>query len=213
MPEEQVTELTVNGARRDIALDPETPLVFVLRWHLDLRGVRPGCATGSCGACTVLVDGEPVKSCITSLREVSAGNVTTPEGLGTPDSPGRVQGLFLEEQAGQCGYCINGITMSVEAAANRGIDDEDELRAALSEHLCRCCTHHRILRAARRAVAGEEPSGQPGRGVAAEPGTGQPQEPGAFARHEAGDDRRVESRLALRPDGRIVIYPGKVELG
>src|SRR4051794_30149481 len=125
--------LTVNG--RDVAVsgDPQLPLVLALRNDLGLRGVRVGCAIGECGACTVIVDGRPIRSCITPVSDVAGASVTTPEGLGTPDAPHPVQQAFLDEQAAQCGYCINGMVMTVAALRDGGPGAEQRIAAALRD--------------------------------------------------------------------------------
>ncbi|MGW0230237.1 molybdopterin cofactor-binding domain-containing protein [Actinopolymorpha singaporensis] len=165
----------VNDAPTDLDLEPETPLVTVLRNDLGLRGVRQGCAIGECGACVVLVDGRAERSCQLPLSAVAGRRVTTPEGLGTPDRPHPIQQAFLDQQAAQCGYCLNGIIMSTAAlldgvtpgdAASEGPGgsphlSEEEIQAALAEHLCRCGTHHRILRTIRELAGREQPSPLP----------------------------------------------------
>lgn len=150
------TTLKVNGRTVDLAVKGATPLLFVLRNDLDLKGVRPGCSVGECGACTVLVDGAGTRSCLTPLEAVAGAEVVTPEGLGTPDRPHPVQQAFLDEQAAQCGYCINGIIMTVAGIAAGAAEDRlAALDEALTEHICRCGTHVRILRAARRALGAD----------------------------------------------------------
>jgi nicotinate dehydrogenase subunit A len=146
-------ELTVNGARHRVAVEPSTPLLYILRQDLQLKGVRFGCGTGHCGSCTVLVDGRAVQSCDLPLSALGDSAVTTIEGLGSAAAPHPIQQAFVDEQAAQCGYCINGIMMSVAALVARNpAPDDAELLAALDRHLCRCGTHLRILRAARRAI-------------------------------------------------------------
>ena len=147
-------KLKVNGADREVAAEPNTPLVYVLRNDLDLKGTRFGCGSGHCGACTVLVDGNAVQSCDTPLWSAAGREITTIEGLGSVEHPHPLQRAFLDEQAAQCGYCINGIVMSAAALLrkNRGPSDA-EIAAALDRNLCRCGTHVRILRAIRRAAA------------------------------------------------------------
>lgn len=144
---------TVNGAERAIRAAQNTPLVYVLRNDLGLKGTRLGCGANQCGACHVLIDGQSVPSCDTPLWAAAGKNVVTIEGLGTPQRAHRLQRAFIAEQAGQCGYCLSGITMSAEALLARTPQPtEDEVRAALDRHLCRCGTHNRIVRAVLRAA-------------------------------------------------------------
>jgi nicotinate dehydrogenase subunit A len=146
--------LTVNGKRVSISYDdPAMPLLYVLRDNLGLHGPRFGCGLGQCGSCTVHIDGNAVRSCITPLSTLDAkAKVVTLEGLGSPDKPHPVQKAFIDEQAAQCGYCINGMVMQSAAflATNKKPSD-DEIKAALAENLCRCGTHARIVRAVKRA--------------------------------------------------------------
>ena len=147
--------LTVNGRPTRLALDdPQAPLLYVLRNDLGLNGPRFGCGLGQCGACTVHVDGEAVRSCSVPVSSVADRKVVTLEGLGTPQRPHPLQTAFIEEQAAQCGYCINGMIMQSAAflAANKH-PSEAQIREALAHNLCRCGTHLRILRAVKRAAA------------------------------------------------------------
>ena len=146
--------LTVNGVASTIAVEPDTPLLYVLRNDLQLTGTRFGCGAGSCGSCMVLLDGHAVPACDTPMWSVGARQVTTIEGLGSRDNPHPVQQAFIDVQAAQCGYCINGMMVSLVALINKTPHPTDtELLAALDRHLCRCGTHMRILQAARRAIA------------------------------------------------------------
>jgi len=147
-------ELTVNGKRHTIAADPNTPLLYVLRNDLALNGAKFGCGMGQCGACTVMVGGKAVFSCLVPVAAVGERQVTTVEGLGTKDKPNPLQAAFIEHQAVQCGYCIAGMIMRAQALLNANPHpDEATLRAHMEPNLCRCGTHMRILRAIR-AVAG-----------------------------------------------------------
>jgi nicotinate dehydrogenase subunit A len=145
--------LTVNGRRTVIdADDPNMPLLYALRNDLGLHGPRFGCGLGQCGACTVHVDGKATRSCLLPVAAAANRNVTTLEGLGTPAKLHPVQQAFIDEQAVQCGYCINGMVMQAAAllATNRKPSDE-QIRDAMQHNLCRCGTHTRILKAIRRA--------------------------------------------------------------
>ena len=147
--------LKVNGQAHPVDADPATPLLYVLRDHLQLNGAKYGCGLGQCGACTVLVDGEPVFSCITPILVVQERAIRTLEGLGTAERPGPVQQAFIDEQAAQCGYCIPGMIVRAQALLEKNpAPTDDEIRAALNGNLCRCGTHMRILRAVRRAAQG-----------------------------------------------------------
>ncbi len=145
--------LRVNGRDHEVEAEPNTPLLYILRNDLQLKGTRFGCGAGQCGACTVLFDGNAVQSCDTPLWSAEGHEVTTIEGLGTQASPHPLQQAFIDEQAVQCGYCINGIIMSAAALlAKKPEPTDDEIVAALDRNLCRCGTHVRILRAIRRAA-------------------------------------------------------------
>jgi nicotinate dehydrogenase subunit A len=148
-----MTTININGQPHEVAADPETPLLYVLRDELALNGAKFGCGLGQCGACTVLVDGEAVYSCLLPIAALGDRNVTTIEGLGTLAEPGPLQRAFMQEQAAQCGYCIAGMVMRAQALLQktRSFTDE-ELRAHMQPNLCRCGTHMRILRAVRRAA-------------------------------------------------------------
>jgi nicotinate dehydrogenase subunit A len=147
--------LNVNGAQREVAADPETPLLYVLRNDLSLKGARFGCGLGQCGACTVIVDGKAVQSCDVPVSAVAGKSITTIEGIGTPADPHPLQRAFIRHQAGQCGYCLSGIIMSAKALLDaRPKATEDEIRQALAGNLCRCGTHTRILSAIRTAAEG-----------------------------------------------------------
>jgi nicotinate dehydrogenase subunit A len=145
-------KLNVNGISHDVDADPSTPLLYLLRNDLKLNGAKFGCGLGQCGACTVMVDGVAVFSCLTPAMLVEGRQVKTVEGLGTIDDPGPMQTAFIEEQAAQCGYCIAGMMMQAQALLEAKPDAADaEIRQALEPNLCRCGTHMRILRAVGRA--------------------------------------------------------------
>jgi nicotinate dehydrogenase subunit A len=134
--------------------DPDTPLLYVLRDDIGLRGPRFGCGLGQCGACTVHVDGTAVRSCVTPLSSVGAGHVVTLEGLSPRDGLHPLQQAFIDEQAVQCGYCINGMIMQAASLLQQTPHpSEHDVRQALANNLCRCGTHLRILRAVMRAAA------------------------------------------------------------
>jgi nicotinate dehydrogenase subunit A len=148
-----VIELTVNGRTHRLDIASDTPLLYVLRNDLELNGAKFGCGLAQCGACTVLVDGKPVRSCSYPVDAVQGKPITTIEGLGTAEKPHPVQKAFIEEQAVQCGYCINGMVMAATALLNRNPHPDDAtIRQALVGNLCRCGTHARILRAINRAA-------------------------------------------------------------
>ncbi|HEY3177918.1 MAG TPA: (2Fe-2S)-binding protein [Casimicrobiaceae bacterium] len=146
-------ELRVNGQSRSVKVrDPDEPLLYVLRNHLRLTGAKFGCGLAQCGACTVLVDGQPTRSCTLPVSRVGSADVTTIEGVGTLEKPHPVQAAFIAEQAAQCGYCTNGMVMTSVALLKRKPDATlVDAKAALAGNLCRCGTHQRILRAVMRA--------------------------------------------------------------
>ena len=147
--------LNVNGKRVSITIDdPEIPLLYALRDNLALKGPRFGCGLAQCGACTVHVNGKAVRSCVTPLSSIKAGQrVVTLEGLGTPANLHPLQRAFIEEQAAQCGYCINGMIMESAAfLATNKKPTEAQIKQALANNLCRCGTHARIVRAVKRAA-------------------------------------------------------------
>ena len=144
--------LTVNGEARVVDVDPDTPLLYVLRDNLALKGPKFGCGLGQCGACTVHVAGEAVRSCGLPIDALSNRAVTTLEGLGTSTKPSKLQQAFIDEQAVQCGYCVNGMIMTSAALlAKNKSPSEADIRAALADNLCRCGTHNRIVAAVVRA--------------------------------------------------------------
>ena len=146
--------LKVNGQTHTVSAEPNTPLLYILRNDLKLKGTRFGCGEGQCGACTVLIDGKAVQSCDTPLWSAPGHDITTIEGLGTAEAPGRLQQAFIDEQAVQCGYCINGMLMSAQALINKTPKPtEKQVTEALAGHLCRCGTHQRIVQAIMKSVA------------------------------------------------------------
>ena len=146
--------LRVNGSTREVdSPDPDVPLLYVLRNDLALTGTHFGCGLAQCGACTVLVDGKAVRSCVTPVSTLSGRRITTLEGLGTPDKPGRVQRAFIAEQAAQCGYCTAGIIMSAKALlTTTPRPTREQVCDALAGNLCRCGSHDRVIRAVLRAA-------------------------------------------------------------
>ena len=146
--------IKVNGEVRVVDADPDTPVLYVLRDNLELKGPKFGCGLAQCGACTVLVDGEAVRSCVLPIDTLKDAAVTTLEGLGTSAKPSRLQQAFIDEQAVQCGYCVNGMIMTSAALlAKNKSPSEAQIRAALAGNLCRCGTHKRIVAAVKRATA------------------------------------------------------------
>jgi nicotinate dehydrogenase subunit A len=148
--------LDINGKPSELAVDdPEMPLLYALRDGLGLRGPRFGCGLSQCGACTVLVNGQAVRSCVYPVGSVGKAKVTTLEGLGSSKRPDPLQQAFIEEQAVQCGYCINGMIMQAKALLDQHPHpSDDEIKQALAGNLCRCGTHLRIVRAIKRAARG-----------------------------------------------------------
>ena len=144
--------LKVNGGTHTVNVEPSTPLLYVLRNDLDLHGPKFGCGLGQCGACTVIVDGKAIFSCVTPISVLGGRAIRTVEGLGTETDPGPLQRAFIDEQAAQCGYCIAGMMMRAQALLEKNPKASDtEIRTALEPNLCRCGTHMRILKAVKRA--------------------------------------------------------------
>src|SRR6202040_4478038 len=149
----QAISLIVNGSAVTVSADPDTPLLDVLRNHLGLTGTKFGCGLEQCGTCMVLIDGAPAKSCGKAISTVAGKNVLTIEGLGTPDRPHPLQQAFLDEQAGQCGYCLPGILITAKALLDENPSPtRHEIALALDDNICRCGSHIRILRAVERAA-------------------------------------------------------------
>ena len=146
--------LTVNGKPVEVNADPDTPLLDILRNHLGLVGTKFGCGLEQCGCCIVLVDGRPEKSCGKAVSTVAGKRVVTIEGIGTRDRPHPLQQAFLDEQAGQCGYCLPGVIVTAKALLDRNpAPSRHEIALALDDNICRCGSHIRILRAVERAAA------------------------------------------------------------
>jgi nicotinate dehydrogenase subunit A len=151
--------IKVNGAMHSVPAEPDTPLLYVLRNDLGLNAAKFGCGIAQCGACTVLVDGKPVRSCATPIDTLGRSEITTLESLGTIERPHPLQAAFMAEQAAQCGYCIAGMLMFAKGLLDRiPQPSEDEVRLGLAGNLCRCGVHNRIVRAVLRAA-------QAGRGI------------------------------------------------
>ena len=145
--------LKVNGTTHSVPAEPDTPLLYVLRNDLALNGAKFGCGLAQCGACTVLVDGQPVRSCVTPAGTLGSAAITTIEGLGTIEQPHPLQKAFMDEQAAQCGYCIAGMMMTAKSLLDSNPHpSEAQVREALAANLCRCGTHNRIVRAVQRAA-------------------------------------------------------------
>ena len=149
----QIT-LNVNGKSRMVDVDPTTPLLYVLRDDLELHGPRFGCGLSQCGACTVIIDGSTVRSCSYPVSSAKNKQITTLEGLGTVAHPHALQAAFIEEQAAQCGYCMNGMIMTAKVLLDKNPHPNDEdIKRALDGNLCRCGSHLRVIRAVKRAAA------------------------------------------------------------
>ncbi|UST72033.1 (2Fe-2S)-binding protein [Pseudomonas siliginis] len=153
----QIT-LTVNGAAQALELEPDMPLLYALRNHLNLNGAKYGCGLGQCGACTVIVDDQPVFACLTPCAGLEGKKIRTVESLGSAEKPGPLQTAFIDKQAAQCGYCIAGMLMRAQALLERDPHpDEQTIREHLAGNLCRCGTHLRIIEAIKQ-VAGHNGS-------------------------------------------------------
>lgn len=147
--------ITVNGVAHDISSPPDTPLLYVLRDELQMNGPKFGCGLSQCGACTVMLGDRAIRSCVTPVSRATSAPVTTLEGLGTVEKPSALQQAFIQEQAGQCAYCIPGMIMTSAALLKRNPHPSaDEIKTALARNLCRCGSHLRIVRAVQRAAGG-----------------------------------------------------------
>jgi nicotinate dehydrogenase subunit A len=145
--------LRVNGATRSVTVEPDTPLLYVLRNDLELNGAKYGCGLAQCGACSVLVDGREQRSCVVPVSVAAKGVIVTIEGLGTADKPSALQRAFIQEQACQCGFCGNGMLMAAQTLLARNPKPtEADVKRALDGHLCRCGSHNRVVRAVMRAA-------------------------------------------------------------
>jgi nicotinate dehydrogenase subunit A len=154
VPMPQSIALNINGKDRTVAVEADSMLLYALRDNLGLRGPKFGCGLAECGACTVVMNGNAIRSCVTPVSAVGQAKVITLEGLGTLDNPHPLQKAFIEEQAAQCGYCINGMIMAAKALLDQNRHpSRDDIKQALDGNLCRCGTHMRIVRAIERAAA------------------------------------------------------------
>lgn len=150
-------KLIVNGHTHTVDLDPATPLLYVLSDDLGLRGPKFGCGLAQCGSCTVIVKGQAIRSCITPVETVAGTEITTLDGLGTLAQPHPLQKAFIEEQAAQCGYCLNGVIMTAKALLDRNPKpSEEDIGRAMSGILCRCFGHERMMRAIKRYAEGRQ---------------------------------------------------------
>jgi nicotinate dehydrogenase subunit A len=155
-----VFTLTVNGRTHSVDVDPSTPLLYVLSDDLELRGAKFGCGLAQCGSCTVNIKGQAVRSCVTAVGSLDGSEITTLEGLGSPEAPHAIQQAFIDEQAMQCGFCINGVIMTAKALIDGTPNPTDaEIRQAMATVLCRCAAHQRIFQAIRR-YAQSNPTGR-----------------------------------------------------
>ena len=147
------TSITVNGKTHSVEAATDTPLLYVLRNDLELNGAKYGCGFAQCGACTVVIEGKPVRSCVTPVSAVAGKAITTIEGLGSNGAPHPLQKAFIEEQAAQCGYCANGLIMTAKIFLDKNPrPTEAQIKKALGANYCRCGTHNRIVRAVQRAA-------------------------------------------------------------
>jgi nicotinate dehydrogenase subunit A len=145
--------LKVNGKSQIVDTDPSTPLLYVLRNDLELRGPRFGCGLAQCGACSVIMEGNAIRSCVTPVSAAQNKNITTLEGLGSVEKPHVLQAAFIEEQAAQCGYCMNGMIINAKVLLDKNPNpSEDDIKKALDPILCRCGSHLRVIRAIKRAA-------------------------------------------------------------
>jgi nicotinate dehydrogenase subunit A len=145
------TTLKVKGQTYNLSVDPDTPLLFVLSDELGLRGPKFGCGIAQCGSCSVIIKGRVVRSCVMPLKTVGSDEVTTLEGLGSPEKPHPLQQAFIDEGATQCGFCLSGVILTAKAVLDEKPNaSDDEMRAALGGVLCRCFTHARMMRAIRK---------------------------------------------------------------
>ncbi|MGA9306800.1 MAG: (2Fe-2S)-binding protein [Candidatus Sulfotelmatobacter sp.] len=155
-----ITKLILNRKTHVVDVDPATPLLYVLRDTLGLKGPKFGCGLGQCGACTVIINGKAVLSCVTPVASAQDKGITTLEGLGNTRQPHPLQKAFIEEQAAQCGYCMNGIIMNAKVLLDKNPQPSDEdMKRALDPVLCRCGSHLRIIRAVKRAAHALRPQG------------------------------------------------------
>src|ERR1700693_1824793 len=147
--------LKVTGSTYSVPAEPDTPLLYVLRNDLALNGAKFGCGLAQCGACTVLVGGQPVRSCVTAIGSIGEAEITTIEGLGTVEKPHPLQQAFIDEQAAQCGFCVNGVILTAKAFLDKNPKaSEQEIQQALSGVMCRCFTHTRMYNAIQRYAKG-----------------------------------------------------------
>ncbi len=154
-PRMPTINLRVNGRAETVDVDESTPLLYVLSDELALNGPKFGCGLGQCGACTVIVKGQAIRSCITPVKSVAGGDITTLDGLGTPDKPHPIQRAFIDEQAAQCGFCLSGVILAAKALVDRTPKPtDDQIHQALSGVLCRCFGHQRMIAAVKRYAAG-----------------------------------------------------------
>ena len=148
-----ILTLKINGRTHRLEVDPATPLLYVLSDDLGLRGPKFGCGQGQCGSCTVLVKGQPMRSCITAVKDVQDAEITTLEGLGTIEKPHPLQRAFIDEQAAQCGFCVNGVILTAKALLDKNPRPSDrQIQQAMAGVLCRCFTHVRMYRAIKQAA-------------------------------------------------------------
>src|SRR5438128_9038740 len=156
-----IISLRVNGRAHTVDVDPTTPLLYVLSDDLALRGPKFGCGLGQCGACTVIMGGRAIRSCVTPVSTAANSSITTLEGLGTPEHPHPIQKAFIDEQAAQCGFCLNGVILTAKAFLDQNPEANDaEIQQALAGVLCRCFTHTRMLRAIKRYARLRSPEKQ-----------------------------------------------------
>jgi nicotinate dehydrogenase subunit A len=148
-------DLTVNGRRHTVDVDPSTPLLYVLSDELALNGPKFGCGLGQCGACTVIVKGQAIRSCMTQIKAMAGAEVTTLEGLGTAETPHPIQQAFIDGQAAQCGFCLSGVVLAAKALVDRTPKPtDDQIHQALSGVLCRCFAHARMIAAVKKYAEG-----------------------------------------------------------